>query len=619
MTHSRELFRPLAVSVITAFAIVGVAPVASSTPDVDDTIVASVDEEAPENAEEAPENVAVDAPDDGTPMNAVSFEDPPVNELCGDSNKHILLAPSTSWGFSHNTTWTGLTMSAVAQGSPNIINCFDGNSELTAVVSGGASWVIPAEAEAESNSSGRLKAGGDGAALNYLLANLELTGIPQGECADISVTLVRRSEVKKVNPEESKTSWSACQPSVALHDVGTLTHLVSSVSVQALATDHAGFSFRSLTSDVCSVDETAKTTVAGTTHHATVRVNPSFLGSEPCVIEAGSWTKVLDEDGQEGGVQVGPTATQSFRLRANSAPPPPVLEKVPTKPESQVQHTFENAIVEDKGPTSETTEDGVTKTMFSPQLQSSDGGVLEGVVMEVGAPLRPLTVLDEEGQEREIFALDLGSGDSLEMAGGGFLPDSSISVYMFSSPTLLGIVPVESDGSYKVMLDLPESLRESGSQHTLKMVGYAPSGSEWAITSPVWMDPVEVSPVDDGESSGTVKTPVTETENTNLPGALAQGDSATLPGLDTPVLDDRSVAPTAEDCSAMAGQYGFGLASASKASGDCPRPEAILSSAKPGETPAVSVTLWLFGVALLIGTIAAVILIGRRKSASDVA
>jgi hypothetical protein len=255
--------------------------------------------------------------------------------------------------------------------------------------------------------------------------------------------------------------------------------------------------------------------------------------------------------------------------------------------------------------------------MFSPQLQSSDGEVLEGVVMEVGAPLTPLKVL-VDGQEREIFALDLGSGDTLEMGGGGFLPDSSISVYMFSSPTLLGVVPVESDGSYKVTLELPESLRESGSQHTLKMVGYSPSGSEWTITSPVWMDPVEVSPVDDGESSGTVKTPVTETETTTPPGALAQEDSAALPGLDTPDLDNRSVEPSAGACYAMAGQYGFGFASANKASGDCPRPEAILSSAKPGETPAGNVTLWLFGVALA-GTLAVIILVWRRKPGSDLA
>jgi hypothetical protein len=279
---------------------------------------------------------------------------------------------------------------------------------------------------------------------------------------------------------------------------------------------------------------------------------------------------------------------------------------VPTVPESQVKHTFgDDAVVEVEAPTSGTTNEGLPTTMFSSRVVGSEGS--EEVQVAVVAPLVVLA--------GGISALDLGSEAALTLGGGGFLAGSSISVYMFSSPTLLGVIRVAADGTYSAELDLPDSLRESGSLHTLRMVGYSPTGSEWIISSPVWLDPLEASVVNQGGSSGPVTpAPAAESENATLPETIAQGDAGELPGMNPLNFSSRSADPTSNVCSAMSGYYGFGFVSATKVPRDCLGSDATLALSEPRGTPVVSFTLWLYAVAAVAGTFVIVTLIGRRKT-----
>jgi hypothetical protein len=66
------------------------------------------------------------------------------------------------------------------------------------------------------------------------------------------------------------------------------------------------------------------------------------------------------------------------------------------------------------------------------------------------------------------------------MGGAGFSPNSTVSLFLYSTPTKLGELPVSATGSYSGSALIPAGI-EAGS-HTIQAVGYTPSGETLALS-----------------------------------------------------------------------------------------------------------------------------------------
>ena len=81
------------------------------------------------------------------------------------------------------------------------------------------------------------------------------------------------------------------------------------------------------------------------------------------------------------------------------------------------------------------------------------------------------------------MALELVDGSRASFTGKGFKPNTEVKVYIFSTPTFLGTVTTDANGSYIGNLPVPAGL-EIG-EHTLQLGGYLPSGSLVTQSLPV--------------------------------------------------------------------------------------------------------------------------------------
>jgi len=106
------------------------------------------------------------------------------------------------------------------------------------------------------------------------------------------------------------------------------------------------------------------------------------------------------------------------------------------------------------------------------------------------------TSYDDESSQ---FIIRAGFEISLE--GSGYLSESPVEVWLFSTPTLVGVTNVDSDGTWTLSFTVPTSL-ESGLHH-LQIEGTTVDGDDQAIRTGLLVensDEVQTLPVTGGRS-----------------------------------------------------------------------------------------------------------------------
>ena len=99
-----------------------------------------------------------------------------------------------------------------------------------------------------------------------------------------------------------------------------------------------------------------------------------------------------------------------------------------------------------------------------------------GVTVEVGGTSPDGTPLPLAADGSLVIAPTGG----VQMGGSGFSPNSMVSLYLYSTPTKLGELPVSANGSYSGAALIPAGI-ETGS-HTIQAIGYTPDGSTLALS-----------------------------------------------------------------------------------------------------------------------------------------
>jgi outer membrane protein OmpA-like peptidoglycan-associated protein len=79
--------------------------------------------------------------------------------------------------------------------------------------------------------------------------------------------------------------------------------------------------------------------------------------------------------------------------------------------------------------------------------------------------------------------LTIASGSEIKISAEGFLPNSDVSVYVFSTPVLLGTVKTDAQGKYITSLASPSGL-EIGA-HTIQLIGYLKDSSVAKLSIPM--------------------------------------------------------------------------------------------------------------------------------------
>ena len=87
--------------------------------------------------------------------------------------------------------------------------------------------------------------------------------------------------------------------------------------------------------------------------------------------------------------------------------------------------------------------------------------------------------------------LTITQGAEIKISADGFLPNSEVSVYVFSTPILLGKVITDSEGRYSASLASPPGLK-AGS-HTVQLIGYLKDESLATLSVPVLVTQASVS------------------------------------------------------------------------------------------------------------------------------
>ncbi len=77
----------------------------------------------------------------------------------------------------------------------------------------------------------------------------------------------------------------------------------------------------------------------------------------------------------------------------------------------------------------------------------------------------------------------LTAGDVVDVSGAGYLPRSTVTVVVYSTPTVLDGLVTKADGSFDTDVTLPADLPEGA--HTLVATGVDPDGRTWTLTQPI--------------------------------------------------------------------------------------------------------------------------------------
>src|SRR5690606_24317182 len=94
---------------------------------------------------------------------------------------------------------------------------------------------------------------------------------------------------------------------------------------------------------------------------------------------------------------------------------------------------------------------------------SGDGFALDLTSIGINGQLIPITDVDA------VIRIIRGQGAVVQVTGYGFEPGSVVTLYIFSTPQLLGHIPVQADGTFDGTLSIPADL-EVG-RHTLQANG----------------------------------------------------------------------------------------------------------------------------------------------------
>ena len=120
----------------------------------------------------------------------------------------------------------------------------------------------------------------------------------------------------------------------------------------------------------------------------------------------------------------------------------------------------------------------------------------------VSAPPVPAQVPAPSGSLRvPASSGGLAPGDAVAVSGAGYLPGSTVTVVVYSTPTVLGSVTTSSaDGSFDTTVTLPAGL--PAGQHTLVATGVAPDGRTWTLTQAITALGAPGAPATDGPAAG---------------------------------------------------------------------------------------------------------------------
>jgi LPXTG-motif cell wall-anchored protein len=102
---------------------------------------------------------------------------------------------------------------------------------------------------------------------------------------------------------------------------------------------------------------------------------------------------------------------------------------------------------------------------------SASTGMVAGPVVPATVPATPLTLTTDRGPITKATA-----GQEITVIGTGFLPFSTATVVIYSTPQVLGSVVTDAAGAFRTTVTVPSTL-EAG-QHSLVASGIAPDGSE---------------------------------------------------------------------------------------------------------------------------------------------
>jgi hypothetical protein len=83
----------------------------------------------------------------------------------------------------------------------------------------------------------------------------------------------------------------------------------------------------------------------------------------------------------------------------------------------------------------------------------------------------------------QVPAADAGAltpGGSVALSGSGFLTRSTVTLVVYSTPTVLDTLATHADGSFDANVTLPADLPEGS--HTLVATGVDPTGQTWTLT-----------------------------------------------------------------------------------------------------------------------------------------
>jgi len=174
------------------------------------------------------------------------------------------------------------------------------------------------------------------------------------------------------------------------------------------------------------------------------------------------------------------------------SPPTPSPEPQPTRPAPAPSPSSDSSLKPESNTNGQTP--WLPLTAIPVRVVPSGGRAAVGGV-SVASVLRPNG--DRTGLQLimatwqlEIGALDAKGGDvglsadgslrverthSFEFTGSGFAPNSSVHIYVFSTPTLIGMLETDSSGTFYANLPVPDELPLG--LHTLQVMGYSPSGA----------------------------------------------------------------------------------------------------------------------------------------------
>lgn len=143
------------------------------------------------------------------------------------------------------------------------------------------------------------------------------------------------------------------------------------------------------------------------------------------------------------------------------------------------------------------------------------------------------TTLPKDNAEVSISKSSLAPGETFQISGDGWMPDSTVDFEIRSDPVSLGSANVDGYGAFAAELQIPETV-EAGSR-TLVVSGIDADGNERTDSVPVTVtsETVDTDPVAQGSASTVAPAGSSGSDSGTLP---PTGSSPFLPAFMGPIL-----------------------------------------------------------------------------------